>query len=130
MTRLKKSDFRPARERIDQLPLERRARIQAGAEKIVQAARLAEIRRALSVTQTDVSEKSGLKQAEVSRIENNLASVQLRTLERYIQGLGGTLKVVAEFPDGSHADIPLRSGRPVKSRTSMQPKESNAVSAE
>ena len=130
MTRLKKSDFRPARERIDRLPAERRARIQAGAETIIQAARLAEIRRALSVTQTALSESSGLKQTEVSRIENNLASVQLRTLERYIQGLGGTLKVVAEFPDGSHADIPLRGGKPVKSRASILRGEPRPVAAE
>lgn len=130
MTKLRKSDFRPARERIDQLPAERRARIQAGAEKIVQAARLAEIRRALTVTQTELSEKSGLKQAEVSRIENNVASVQLRTLERYILGLGGTLKVVVDFPDGSHADIPLRGGKPVKSRAAVLPRGSSVRVAE
>jgi DNA-binding Xre family transcriptional regulator len=116
MVKLKKSDFRPVRERIEQLPPERLARVKAGAEQIVSAVRLAEVRRALTVTQVALAEKSGLKQAEVSRIENNLASVQLKTLERYIEGLGGTLKVVAEFPDGSQADIPIRAGRPVKSK--------------
>lgn len=122
MTKFSKSDFRPARERIDQLPPNRRARIQAGADAIVQAARLSEVRRALTVTQAVLSERSGLKQGEISRIENNVASVQLKTLGRYVQGLGGTLKVVAEFPDGSHADIPLRDGKPVKSRAAVRPK--------
>lgn len=130
MTKLRKSDFRPARERIETLPAERRARIEAGAEKIVQAARLAEIRRALSVTQADLSEKTGLKQAEVSRIENNLTSVQLRTLERYVHGLGGRLKVVAEFPDGSQADIPLRDGKPVKSRATVLLRQRDIQAAE
>ena len=71
---------------------------------------------ALDVTQTDLADRSGLKQGEVSRIENDLPSIQLRTLERYMKGLGGTLTIVADFPDGARAEIPVKAGRPVRSK--------------
>ncbi len=116
MLKFKKADFRPARERIEALPAERRTRIKEGAAATLKAMHLSEIRKALAVTQVAVSEKTGLKQAEVSRIESNPASVQIRTMERYVRGLGGEMKIVAEFPDGTHAEIPLRQGKPVRSK--------------
>jgi len=116
MAKVTKSDFRPARDRIDVLPADRRARIEEGAAQILKAMHLSEIRKALAVTQTNIAEKTGLKQAEVSRIENYPESVQIRTMERYVRGLGGELKIVAEFPDGTHAEVPLRRGKPVRAR--------------
>jgi len=119
MTRYSTEDFRPAREWIDKLPPHRRARIEAGAATILEQIRLAELRKAMSATQTELSERTGIKQAEISRIENNLGSVQLRTIERYVRGLGGEVKLVVEFPEGTRAEIPIRAGKPVKSRISI-----------
>lgn len=121
MAKLKTSDFRPAQEWIDKLPARTQARARKNAASIIEAVRLAEVRRALDVTQTDLADKSGLKQGEVSRIENDLPSIQLRTLERYMRGLGGTLTIVADFPDGGRAEIPVKAGRPVKARTVVRP---------
>lgn len=115
---MKKSDFRPAREHIDALPAERRAKIEAGARKLIAASHLAELRKALDVTQAAVAERSGIKQAEVSRIERAPETVQLRTMERYVESLGGSLKLVADFPDGTRAEIGMRHGKPMKSRVS------------
>lgn len=122
MAKFKKTDFRPAREWIDKLPPERLEPIRAGAKAIVAEARLSQVRKALTVTQVDLAKASGLKQAEISRIENNLATVRLRTLERYISGLGGTLKVVAEFPGGGQAVIPMKAGSPLKSKVTVESK--------
>ena len=116
MAKFNKSDFRPARERIGALPRARRARIERGAAKILLAMHLSEIRKALDVTQAKLAHRAGLTQAEVSRIENNPETVQLRTMERYVRGLGGKIKIVADFPDGVHAEIPLHQGKPVKSK--------------
>lgn len=116
MTKLTRKDFRPAREWIDKLPAKRLAKIKASAAAAIEAMHLAEVRKALDVTQADLAVRSGLKQGEVSRIENELPSVQLKTLERYVRGLGGKVTIVADFPDGARAEIPLRGGRPVKSR--------------
>jgi transcriptional regulator with XRE-family HTH domain len=116
MAKLKKSEFRPAQVWIDKLPTRTLARARKNAASIIEAARLAEVRRALDVTQTDLADRSGLKQGEVSRIENDLPSIQLRTLERYMKGLGGTLTIVADFPDGARAEITVKAGRPVRSK--------------
>ena len=129
MSKLKRDDFRPAREWIDELPPESLARAKATAATRADAAHLAGVRKALEVTQTSLAERTGLKQAEVSRIENAIETVQLRTLERYVSGLGGQLTVVADFPDGARAEIPLRGGRPVKSKAAMaRSKHTGAIS--
>lgn len=114
-----RKDFRPAGEWIDRLPAKSLARAKAGAAQNIEAIHLAEVRKALTMTQTTLAKRTGLKQGEVSRIENHPTSVQIRTLNRYVAGLGGRLRIVAEFPDGSHADIPVEHGRPVKSKASI-----------
>ena len=117
MTKLKKSDFRPARERMAHLPKARRDRIEADASAMVQEMHLTEIRKALSVTQTELSKKTGMAQGDISRFEKTeLAGTKLSTLERYVRGMGGNLRIVADFPDGTVANIPLHHGKPVKSR--------------
>ena len=120
MAKPTKSDFKPARAWIDALPDDRREKIESGAAEIVRAAHLSELRKAMNVTQTALSEKSGIKQAEISRIENHPETVQIRTLERYVKSLGGSFKIVADFPDGTHAEIPIQSGKPVKSRVTVK----------
>lgn len=126
----KRSDFRPARERIDALPAARLAKIEKGAAEILKAVHLSEIRKALSVTQTTVAAKTGLKQAEVSRIEKSPETVQLKTMERYVKGLGGEMKIVAEFPDGTYAEIPLNHGKPVRSKATAETKKAHDNYAE
>ncbi|MBN9307082.1 MULTISPECIES: helix-turn-helix transcriptional regulator [unclassified Devosia] len=116
MSKLKASDFKPARDWIDKLPPKRLARAKKNAATLIEAIRLAEVRRALEVTQADLADRTGLKQGEVSRIENELPNIQLKTLERYMRGLGGTVTIVADFPDGARAEIPVRGGKPVKSK--------------
>ncbi|QRI43794.1 hypothetical protein [Bacteriophage sp.] len=120
MTKFRKSEFQSATDRIKSLPEARQDKIHAGANTIIEAMHLAEVRKALDVTQVALAEATGLQQGEISRIENHTENVQLKTLEKYVLGLGGTFKIVADFPDGTHAEIPLRSGKPVKSRIKME----------
>jgi DNA-binding XRE family transcriptional regulator len=119
MGKLNRNDFRSATDWIETLPAKSRAKVKVRAEKAIEAIHLAEVRKALTITQTTLADRTGLKQTEVSRIENNPASVQLRTLGRYVAGLGGKLTLVAEFPDGTQAAIPLHDGKPVKSRATV-----------
>jgi DNA-binding XRE family transcriptional regulator len=105
--RFKRSDFRSAVEEIDALPAARRARIEAGASDIVAAQRLSEVRRLMKMTQQKLSAATDIKQGEISRIERNPGRVQLQTLGRYVEGLGGELRLVAVFPDGVRAEMPI-----------------------
>lgn len=113
---MKRSEFRSAVERIEALPVERLERIKAGSAAILEEMHLGEVRKALRVTQVQVAERSGLKQGEVSRIERAPETVQLRTLERYAASIGGRMRIVLDFPDGTQTSVPMHHGRPVKSK--------------
>lgn len=130
MAKLKKADFRPARERIDALSADRRERIKADAHATLEAVHLAEIRKVLSITQAELSERTGMAQGDISRFERaELTATKMSTLERYVRGLGGSLHVVADFPDGTVAHIPLRNGQPVRSRVEASNDEDHAAEA-
>lgn len=119
MTKLKKAAFVNAGDRIRGLPKARRERVEAIAGEIAAELHLSEIRKALSITQKDLAEKTGLAQGEVSRFENaELTGAKIGTLERYVAGMGGQLRLLAEMPDGTTAEIPMKKGKPVKSRVS------------
>src|SRR5205085_10768748 len=53
-------------------------------------------------TQVEVAKGSGLAQSEVSRIEGreSIDELQVTTIRRYIEALGGTLDLVVTFPSG------------------------------
>ncbi len=60
---------------------------------------LAEIRRHVGLTQTDLAETLGITQPSLSKIESQ-DDMQISTLNRLIQGLGGTLEIIAHMPKG------------------------------
>jgi hypothetical protein len=120
MAKYKRADFVSALDELRNLPADRRKKIEAGAARLIEQMHLAEIRKALDTTQVQLSERIGMKQAEISRVENNAETAKLRTLQRYVEGLGGELQIVARFPDGTSAEIPLKAGRPVKSRVRVE----------
>ena len=57
-------------------------------------------REKLNLTQKDLAERSGITQADISRLENGNANPSLRTLQRLADGMGMKLKV--EFVPVSH----------------------------
>ena len=61
-------------------------------------ASLAQLRKALGLTQAQVADSLGIDQAEVSKMERRL-NHKLATLERFVQATGGTLRVSAVYGD-------------------------------
>jgi DNA-binding XRE family transcriptional regulator len=122
----KRKDFVSALDRISTLPRERREKIESGAAKIIEEMHLAEIRKAMKVTQVAAAKAAGLRQSEISRIEHAPETVQMRTLERYAESLGGEMMVVLNFPDGWQARVPMRHGKPVQSKVSVAPARGRA----
>jgi transcriptional regulator with XRE-family HTH domain len=108
------------REQIEADP-ERRARVETEAQQLRVATRLAEIRESMKVTQEELARALAVSQANVSRIENEV-DIQLSTLSRYVEGLGGRLELSAVFPEvtvrlESLAGATGRSGkRPARAR--------------
>jgi hypothetical protein len=84
-------------EMLNRLPAERRHKIEARAtELIAEEMSLRDLRKAMGKTQVAVAEKLGLKQENISRIEQR-ADLLLSTLDGYLGALGGRLCLVAEF---------------------------------
>ncbi|MDO3701240.1 helix-turn-helix transcriptional regulator [Micromonospora sp. C28SCA-DRY-2] len=74
----------------------RRGRMREQMLASVSGAQLAEIRRQLGMTQSQLAEAAGLSQARISQIENG-EHTNLDTLRAYVTGLGGHLDVVARI---------------------------------
>ena len=90
---------RTLKEKLDSLPRARRSKIRRRAAELVeQELSLRDLRKALHHTQVDIAKKMNVGQDTVSRYEQR-TDMMLSTLERYVSAMGGTLTLVAEFPD-------------------------------
>ncbi len=58
---------------------------------IIQA--MLDARMASGLTQKDLAEKTGIAQADISRLENGNANPSLKTLQRLAEGMGMKLKL-------------------------------------
>ena len=66
----------------------------------VRAYRLAEIRKEQATTQRELADIMHVSQGRVSQIESGrIATSELGTLRSYVEALGGSLRVVANFGD-------------------------------
>ncbi len=78
---------------------ESRARAHALYEKMVAEMALHELRRARGISQEKLAEALGIKQPNVAKMEKR-ADTYISTLRATIEAMGGTLDIVARFPDG------------------------------
>jgi len=83
---------------LNQMPEEERAEVFRRAEEIRQEINLREMRRLRKITQTRLSKRLKIGQEGISRIERR-ADLYLSTLRSYVEGVGGKLSLVVEFPD-------------------------------
>ena len=83
---------------LAELSPERRAGIAKRAAEIEAEINLRELRRLRKLTQTRLSKKLNIGQEGVSRIEKR-TDLYLSTLRSYVEGVGGKLSLVVEFPD-------------------------------
>lgn len=87
--------------------------IAAGAQRMVaeaRAHRLAEMRKQLGLTQSEVAARMHVRQERVSAIERgNTKAAEVGTIAAYVAALGGRLEIVANF-DGTPGGCRLRAG--------------------
>ncbi len=83
---------------------EAQSRIDARVKATLATMPLAEIRKAIGMTQADLGEKLEVAQGSVSKIEN-AADMYLTTLRKYVEALGGELHLTAKFADGRQIEI-------------------------
>jgi transcriptional regulator with XRE-family HTH domain len=90
---LKKTMSPAAQRRVDE-------RVRATLESMP----LAEIRRAIGLTQAELAGSLDVAQGSVSKLEN-AADMYLTTLRKYVEALGGELNLTARFPSGREIRI-------------------------
>lgn len=106
--------FSELAEIIDRDP-ERRTRVEDYKQAILSAMRLAEVRKARGLTQTQLAKELSVTQVNVSQIER-AEDTHLSTLRGYIEALGGHLELRAVFDDDEQSiplALPATKPRPV-----------------
>lgn len=86
------------------MPPESLARAKVRAKELIAEMLLAEIRKNVGLTQEDLAAQLGIKQPTLSKLESQ-DDMQISTLRRLIQALGGELELIAHLPGG---DIRIR----------------------
>ena len=87
------------RELEDKMRPEARERAKARAKEAMAQMLLAEIRKAVGLTQEEVAASLGIKQPTLSRLESQ-DDMHISTLRRLIEALGGQLEIIAHLPGG------------------------------
>ena len=77
----------------------RRKRVEARAARLIaEEMTLQELRRARKLTQVRMAKALGIGQDGVSKLEKR-ADLMISTLRKTVEAMGGSLSLVAEFPD-------------------------------
>ena len=87
------------------------------------------LREASGKTQVEVASQSQINQADISRLEAraDFEDCLVATMRRYVEALGGTLELVAQFGDkrisiaGSQKKAPVKPARKSSQRTVRKP---------
>jgi len=82
-----------------QMAPERLARAEMKAKEILADMLLAEIRKQMGLTQEQLAKALNIKQPTLSKIESQ-GDMQIGTLRRIIEALGGELELIAHLPGG------------------------------
>ncbi len=77
---------------------ENQARVNTGANAMLEELALQELRKLLNLTQEQVAEAMKLNQGVVSKMEHQ-SDIYVSTLRKFVTAMGGQLKLVASFPD-------------------------------
>jgi DNA-binding XRE family transcriptional regulator len=81
-----------------------RRRVEARVKATLEAIPLAELRRAMGMTQVELAAKLEVAQGSVSKVEH-AADMYLTTLRKYVEALGGELRLTARFGGGREIEI-------------------------
>ncbi len=87
--------FKELRERMSP---ERQTKVAAKTQTILLQMALQELRQSLGITQAEVAQVLDINQAAISKMERQ-EDIRISSLIRFVEALGGKLKLVASFPD-------------------------------
>jgi DNA-binding XRE family transcriptional regulator len=86
-------------DKLKRLSPRRRVKVERRAQQLVtEQMSLQQLRQAHKLTQVRVAKSLGIGQDSVARLERR-SDILLSTLRHYIESMGGSLSLVAQFPD-------------------------------
>ncbi len=85
-------------------PARRRKVEERVAELVAEEMTLRDLRKARQLTQASIARQLGITQDGVSRLEQR-SDLLLSTLRRTVEAMGGSLSLVARFPDGPPVEL-------------------------
>ena len=91
--------MRTFREYLASLPEEEQRAIEIESQKLIFAYQLEMARKARRVSQKQLAAALRVSQPAIAKMEHE-EDMKLSTLKRLVEGMGGSLRVEAEFPDG------------------------------
>jgi transcriptional regulator with XRE-family HTH domain len=77
---------------------------------------VAEMRKPSGKSQSQLAKELGIKQPSLSKLENQ-SDMQISTLRRIVEALGGRLKVMAHFPQGDVKLVQFETAPPSSPRS-------------
>jgi predicted transcriptional regulator len=77
-------------------------RAKAKADAMLLELRLSEVRRLVEMTQAEMAEALGVKQPTIAGMEKGGQDLRLSSLKRYVEPIGGKVRLDIELPDGTH----------------------------
>jgi DNA-binding XRE family transcriptional regulator len=87
------------KDKMAQLPPERRVRIEAEADRLhAEYQTLKDLRKARNLTQAKLAAILDIRQATIAQLEKR-SDLMLSTLRSYVEAMGGRLRLTVEFPD-------------------------------
>lgn len=87
------------KDKLKKMPNERANKVKARTKELIaQELTLRELRKALHLTQAEVSTKLHMNQESISRLERR-SDLLLSTLAAYVKAMGGKLTLTATFPN-------------------------------
>jgi transcriptional regulator with XRE-family HTH domain len=107
------------------MPAASRARAAHRTREILAELLLAEVRKMAGKSQSDLAEILGIKQPSLSKLESQ-GDMQISTLQRIIEALGGKVEIVARFP---RAAVSLRQFQSSRSKAIGSKKNSRQMVA-
>lgn len=83
------------------------AAAQAKADDMLLELRLSELRQQVDMTQAQLAAAMGVKQPTIAGLERAGQDLRLSSLKRYVEAIGGRVRLDVELPDGSHHGFPV-----------------------
>ncbi len=94
-------------ELLNRLEPKDRLEVEQEAEQLILDYKLQLIREELELSQQQLADAMGIKQPTLSAIENRGTDIKLTTLKRYVETMGGKLRLDIELPTGKHVGFAI-----------------------